>query len=186
MKRFPDDSIDLIFTSPPFKDEDVDGDYWQFYDEFFNEACRVCGKVLIIIHSSTKMNYIISNYPPKRVMIWSKGVSKYSYRYNPIYVYEMSEKYKVNKCIWTDCIGVPSIFGDGKKHKYEDPKELYKLIISMFKECDLVLDPFMGSGTTAIACKELGKNYLGFEINPEYIGVISDRLSQTCLTEFGV
>ena len=34
----------------------------------------------------------------------------------------------------------------------------------------------MGSGTTAVACKELGRNYIGFEINPKYYQIAIDRL----------
>lgn len=42
----------------------------------------------------------------------------------------------------------------------------------------LVLDPFMGSGTTAIACKRLGINYIGFEIDPFYISIAEKRLEE--------
>ena len=36
------------------------------------------------------------------------------------------------------------------------------------REGDLVVDPFMGSGTTAVACKQLGRHYIGYDINPTY------------------
>lgn len=39
-----------------------------------------------------------------------------------------------------------------------------------------MLDPFMGSGTTAVACKLTRRKYVGFEINPDYIKIINDRL----------
>ena len=42
---------------------------------------------------------------------------------------------------------------------------------------DMVLDPFSGSGTTAVACKELGRNFLGFEIDPEWHKAACDRLN---------
>lgn len=42
---------------------------------------------------------------------------------------------------------------------------------------DMVLDPFSGSGTTAVACKELGRDFLGFEIDPEWHKVALDRLN---------
>jgi DNA modification methylase len=42
---------------------------------------------------------------------------------------------------------------------------------------DLILDPYLGSGTTAVACKETGRSYNGFEINEEYFKIASDRLS---------
>ncbi len=41
---------------------------------------------------------------------------------------------------------------------------------------DIVLDTFMGSGTTAVACKELGRDFIGFEINQEYYDIACDRL----------
>ena len=46
---------------------------------------------------------------------------------------------------------------------------------------DLVLDPFCGSGTTAKAAKELGRRFLGLEINPEYCAIAERRLSQQVL-----
>ena len=40
-----------------------------------------------------------------------------------------------------------------------------------------MLDAFMGSGTTAVACKELNRNFIGFEINPEYYQIAVDRIN---------
>lgn len=54
------------------------------------------------------------------------------------------------------------------------------------KEGDLVLDPFMGSGTTAVACKQLNRNFIGFEINPEYCKIATERLQQTVLNDEGI
>jgi len=45
-------------------------------------------------------------------------------------------------------------------------------------EAGIVLDPFMGSGTTALVAQNLGRNYLGIEINPEYIKIAEKRLAQ--------
>lgn len=44
---------------------------------------------------------------------------------------------------------------------------------------DIVLDPFIGSGTTAVACKNLGRKYIGFEINPKWHKIACDRLNNT-------
>jgi len=54
-------------------------------------------------------------------------------------------------------------------------------IILTTKEGDLVLDIFSGFGTTALASKQLKRNYLGFEINKEYYGLSKKRLSQEIL-----
>lgn len=54
-------------------------------------------------------------------------------------------------------------------------------IITWSNEGDLVLDPFLGSGTTAKACQELNRNYIGIEINPEYVEIAQERLRQGVL-----
>ena len=50
-------------------------------------------------------------------------------------------------------------------------------IINSTQENDIVLDCFMGSGTTCVACKELNRRYIGIEINPEYFRIAQDRLN---------
>lgn len=47
------------------------------------------------------------------------------------------------------------------------------------KKGDLVLDPFMGSGSTAVACKITGRHYLGFELNPDYCVEARERIAET-------
>lgn len=57
------------------------------------------------------------------------------------------------------------------------PEELVRYFIKgSTKDGDLVLDPFMGTGTTAIVCKETNRNYVGFELNGDYVKVANDRL----------
>lgn len=41
----------------------------------------------------------------------------------------------------------------------------------------VILDPFIGSGTTAVAAKELNRHYIGFELNKEYYNIAKDRLN---------
>jgi len=45
------------------------------------------------------------------------------------------------------------------------------------KENDVVLDPFMGSGTTGVACKLLNRNFIGIELNEEYIKIAEARIN---------
>ncbi|GIV55172.1 MAG: methyltransferase [Candidatus Kapaibacterium sp.] len=70
-------------------------------------------------------------------------------------------------------------FGGEKqdKHLAMFPEELPRRLIRMFTFVgETVLDPFLGSGTTSLAAKNLGRNSIGYEINPSYIPVIKDKL----------
>ncbi len=71
--------------------------------------------------------------------------------------------------------------GDINHHKTVKPVALCEHIIKLtcFKKDAVVLDPFVGSGTTAVAAKSLGVNFIGIDINPEYIEIAENRLSKT-------
>ncbi|KYC44370.1 MAG: Modification methylase MjaV [Candidatus Methanofastidiosum methylothiophilum] len=45
-------------------------------------------------------------------------------------------------------------------------------------EGGIVLDPFMGSGTTAVVAKEMGRNYIGIELNSEYVEIATSRIGK--------
>lgn len=67
-------------------------------------------------------------------------------------------------------------------HPTIKPLEIIEIIIKASSNPnDIVLDCFMGSGTTAVACKQLGRNFIGFEISPEYCEIANKRLSQQSL-----
>lgn len=74
--------------------------------------------------------------------------------------------------------------GDYNTHLSVKPVKLISHLVKLFtKENAVVLDPFMGSGTTAVACIQSKRNYIGFDINHEYIDIterrIKDSASQT-------
>lgn len=63
------------------------------------------------------------------------------------------------------------------KHLAMFPEELPKRLIKMFSFVgDTVLDPFLGSGTTSLAAKNLGRNSIGYEINPDFLPIIKKRI----------
>lgn len=66
-----------------------------------------------------------------------------------------------------------------RNHSAAFPIELPKWFIRLFTQPqDIVLDPFMGSGTTAQAAAELGRNYVGIDISPEYVSLSKQRVSE--------
>jgi DNA modification methylase len=65
------------------------------------------------------------------------------------------------------------------EHPTQKPVELMKYLIETYTtEGQTVLDPFMGSGTTGIACKELGREFIGIEKSEEYIKIAEKRITQ--------
>jgi site-specific DNA-methyltransferase (adenine-specific) len=65
-----------------------------------------------------------------------------------------------------------------KNHSAAFPVALPNWFIRLFTQPgDLVMDPFMGSGTTAVACTQIGRDYLGIELRPEYVEIAKARLA---------
>ena len=64
---------------------------------------------------------------------------------------------------------------------FEKENKNYVYNLNSSNKDEIILDPFMGSGTTAVVAKKLGRKYIGYEINKEYIG-ISEKLQN--LTQF--
>lgn len=69
-------------------------------------------------------------------------------------------------------------------HPTQKPVKLFKRIIEASSNPDdIILDCFMGSGTTAVACKQLGRNFIGIELSKEYVEIANKRLSQQTLSK---
>ena len=72
------------------------------------------------------------------------------------------------------------------KHPCQLPEPLLeRLILMTTDEDDIVLDPFIGAGTTAIAAKKLGRKYIGIDIDKEYVDVSNRKLDNTSHTKIG-
>ena len=63
-------------------------------------------------------------------------------------------------------------------HSAQKPLQLIKFLVELISiEGQVILDPFAGSGTTLLACKELNRNFIGFENNKIFIDIAKNRLS---------
>lgn len=73
---------------------------------------------------------------------------------------------------------IPNIVGN-KKHPTEKPSSLMGILItnSSTKD-DIVLDPFMGSGSTGIACLESGRKFIGCEIDKKYYDIAREQIEK--------
>ncbi|HXT81349.1 MAG TPA: site-specific DNA-methyltransferase, partial [Acetobacteraceae bacterium] len=64
-------------------------------------------------------------------------------------------------------------------HPNEKPVEIVEILVATHSnEGDLILDPFMGSGTTGVACARLGRSFIGIEIDEKYFDIAVRRIEQ--------
>jgi site-specific DNA-methyltransferase (adenine-specific) len=62
-------------------------------------------------------------------------------------------------------------------HPSQKPIRLLRVLVSNFTNpTDTILDPFMGSGTTGVACAQLGRKFIGIEIDPDYFEIARKRI----------
>lgn len=118
-------------------------------------------------------------------IIWDKGnkimSQLYMSQYEYILFFRKGKSKKINNCGTSDILSVPNKKTkneNGKNiHDTEKPVELMRILIENSSDkFDIVLDPFMGSGSTALACINSNRNYLGFEIDEEYYNVSQKRI----------
>lgn len=85
---------------------------------------------------------------------------------------------------WTSQHGALRVFDanrcilakDGAEHPTQKPVELMKWCIEFFPDAHTILDPFMGSGTTGVACVKLGRKFIGIEIEEKYFDIACKRI----------
>ena len=163
-----------------------------FSNEILDELCRVLKKIYIYIWcNKEQLRQIIDYFDDKGCFIdlltWHKT--------NPIPTCNNTYLSDTEYCVMARESGC-KIYGTvATKHKYYvgecnvKDKKLYKHptikplemvknhIINSTKEGDVVLDCFMGSGTTGAACKELGRDFIGFELDKTYYNIAVDRIN---------
>ena len=111
----------------------------------------------------TKRKYVTSHY---HILFLVKNPKKYYFNkidHYPEDVWEIKREY---------------LPGEKKNSTKLPDKLVEKLLLYSSQENDIVLDPFMGNGTTAVACIKHKRNYLGFEINPNAKEIIDDNISK--------
>ncbi len=97
------------------------------------------------------------------------------------WVEEGGERYRMThpSNIWTDlCVPFWSM-PENTPHPYQKPEKLVERVLQASSNPgDLVIDPFMGSGTTAVVARRLGRRWLGFEIEPDHVRLALKRLAE--------
>jgi len=207
MKDIPDGSIDLVLTDPPYlikyKTNYRKNKNHEFCSPIQNDDnSRLIQKFVRISYQLLKENRafycfgswktvdyfkreIESYFNLKNIIIWVKNnwtagdlKAQYSQQYEVIFYANkgrLSIKGKRLSDIWYS----NRIAGKGQRHQNEKPLKLIEQIIDKSSDKDdLILDPFLGSGTTAAACEKLGRKWIGVEISEPYCEIAKKRLAQ--------
>jgi len=125
----------------------------------------------------------------EQAIVWDKGPIGMGWHYRRSYEFVLVAQRPGDKARWYDDsgrvenilrpgdYGVRKIIPGAKQHPTEKPPELAAHFIRLHtKPGDTVLDPFMGSGSTGVAALQLGRNFIGIELDPRWIKHAAKRL----------
>jgi len=195
MRELSDNSVDLVISDPPYnikkdygtyKDNLSEEDYINWMREVIFESQRISQKGICFYVGSklTKMYWDL--IPDAKLIIVHKraiGIIMKGFFLQYHSLFTTANPTKKCKDLWND-IRLP---GEGyyfREPRYKEMPGLtaLKLLERFFEyfseEGDLIVDPFMGVGTLAVAAKKLNRKFLGFEINKEYIDIAEQRLKE--------
>lgn len=182
--------VDLVLTDPPYN---VGVDYGEHNDNMtldeFEEWARVwfvqCRRVAptTLITGQGRLPQYARIEPSKWLLAWWKpaamGRSPVGFNeFEPIGLWGKGSSAGLPDVIRAP-IKVSASYGGG--HPCPKPLEWARGQMVRFPKSDLILDPFMGSGTTLRAAKDLGRRAIGIEIEERYCEIAVQRLRQKCL-----
>ena len=172
MRGMPDASVDAVITDPPYPD---------YYTEEFQYNPDALGMLLNfdckqLVFWSAKEHFPL-NYTARHV--WDK-ITGAACQYDFIYERNGGKKQKIYRGHRINSTVSAQFARDTfTGHKSQKPLALMNELIQRYtNEGDTILDPFMGSGTTGVACVQLNRNFIGIEINPQYFEIAQRRIAE--------
>lgn len=192
IKQIPNESIDIIITDPPYglNKTGISGD--KNLDVFY-KILPDCYRILknnsffITFFSIKYLAYIFKNNPftyfwqlilycPEGKVNSPIGITKYM----SCFVFKKGNPIIKNKNmdLFIDAPGKMIEPDEGFiDHPTPKPKSFIKEIVKMFTyEEEVVFDPFIGSGSTAIACIQTNRKFIGIDINAKYVNIANKRI----------
>ena len=131
-------------------------------------------------------NYYTDILPPtKSWIVWDKACGKHRNDFADCELAWASKGVaRIFRWLWRGFRQQDMKNKEKRYHPTQKPVRLIEQIISFYTNVDdIILDPFIGSGTTAIACERLNRRWIGIEINPEYCEITKQRLLQLANTK---
>lgn len=194
MKEMPDKCVDLVLTDPPYgisykntrseiKYERIENDSGEIdYVKLITELERVA-KIVIIFGAE---NFYKSLPHKGRWICWDKRAENISNEmpgspFELAWINKTHGYYRIYRVIHGGAVNNDDS-GNPRFHPTQKPIKLFGKIMQDFtKEGEIIFDSFLGSGTTAVAAKQLGRKFIGIEISPKYCKIAEDRLRQEML-----
>lgn len=195
----PEGSVSLVATDPPYiKKDGTNKDLWISLSEFSSRTL-LPGKVLVSYAGKYALDQCMEALGTHLQYVWAAAITYPSFPdtmhhwriktyFKLALIYSKEEYEPLMTRFWFKDL----INGDGYKglkdyHRWgQGLQEAQHLVESLTEEGDLVVDPFMGAGTFAIACKKLNRRFVGCDIDKEAINTTLFRLSQEESHERGV
>jgi len=201
LKKLEDNSIDLIVTDPPYgmdfqsnyrkeKHIKIENDKdLSWLPTFLNQCNRVLkdNSHFYMCSSFHNLDYFMQEvkkiFELKNILVWVKNntsMGDLEGDYAPQYEFILFIQKGRKKLNGTRKSNVLKYSRTGNKyHPTEKPLELIRFLLrNSSSKDDVVLDPFMGSGTTAVACKELDRKFIGYELEEEHFLTSEKRLNK--------
>lgn len=191
MKQMPDKCIDLIITDPPYgkkADKGTNGfgvaknrRYKGGWDSkipekaVFDEMFRIAKHVIIF-----GGNYFAHLLPPSNHWIFwdKKGDIPFKNCFADGELIYTTFKKPLKKIVFKQQ-GFITDSNDIRYHPTQKPSELVQMLIELYsKPGDIICDPFLGTGTTALAAINAGRHYIGFELDNQFFDIASTRIAQ--------
>ena len=201
MKGIPDNSIDLVVTDPPYginfksnhrkeKYQTIENDNaLEWIDEFVANAHRILKENTAVYcfcswHNIDVFKTAFENkFKIKNIIVWEKnntsmGDLKGSYapKYELV-IFAHKGRRLLNGFRYADVIKAKRT--GNKYHPTEKPVDLLEIFLKESSmENDVVFDPFMGSGSTGVACINTGRKFIGMELDKHYFDVAVNRIGE--------
>jgi site-specific DNA-methyltransferase (adenine-specific) len=127
-------------------------------------------------------NYCADRLPPSRCwIVWDKrdGISPNNQADCELAWTNLNKPARLHRQMWSGLLraGAENISKSSKEHPHQKPLALMEACIS-YAGGGTVLDPFMGSGTTGVACVKLGRPFIGIEIDKTYFDIACRRIEE--------